>query len=123
MTTERESIANDWKVLLSTERFDIHGSAITRSENLGGHERHVYQAWHHTEDVARPVCIVTIWESFGNYVEWIHVEEQFRREGIATEVLRAIEETIGGNVSFEGATVEGIAFCDHYESKFPAPIV
>lgn len=101
---------------LRTERFNIHRHEITRDEKLGGMSRTVFHAWHHTEDVAKPVCIVTINEGFLNYVEWIHVDEQYRREGIATEVLRAIETDIGG-VLLDGATDEGEAFCEAYERK------
>ena len=47
--------------------------------------RTVFQAWFHSEDVAKPVCIVTINESFADFVEWVHVDEQYRRQGIATD--------------------------------------
>lgn len=105
---------------LRTERFNIHRQEITRDDKVGGMPRTVFHAWYHSEDVAKPVCFVTVNECFSNYVEWIHVDEQYRRMGIATEVLRAIESDIGG-VMIEGVTNEGEAFCDAYELKFPSP--
>ena len=92
-----------------------------RDDKVGGMPRTVFHAGFHSEDVAKPVCIVTINECFSNYVEWVHVDEQYRRKGIATEVLRAIENDIGG-IMMEGATDVGEAFCDTYELKFPSPV-
>ena len=47
------------------------------------------------------------------YVEWVHVCETMRREGIATEVLRGLEQHIG-ELMMDGATDAGDAFCDHF---------
>lgn len=105
---------------LRTERFDIHRHEITRDDKLGGMDRTVFHAWFHSEDVAKPVCIVTVNECFANFVEWVHTDEQYRRQGIATEVLRAIEIDIG-TLTIDGATDEGTAFCEAYEGKFPSP--
>ena len=77
--------------VVRSDRFSIYRHEIRRSEQLGGMPRTVFHAWFHSEDVAKPVCIVTVDECYANYIEWIHVDELFRREGIATEVLRAIE--------------------------------
>jgi ribosomal protein S18 acetylase RimI-like enzyme len=107
--------------ILRTNRFDIHRQEIKRDEKLGGMSRTLFHAWHHSEDIAKPVCIVTVNESFSNYVEWIHVDEGFRRQGIATEVLRAIEIDIGV-LMLDGATEAGEAFVDAYENKFPSPV-
>ena len=123
MQSEKASISASVHAVvipLRTKRFNIHRHEITRDEKLGGMSRTVFHAWYHSEDVAKPVCIVTINECFSNYVEWVHVDEQYRRRGIATEVLRAIENDIGG-IMIDGATDEGEAFCDAYELKFPSP--
>jgi len=106
---------------IRTERFDIHRQEIRRDEKLGDICRTLFHAWHHSEDIAKPICFVTVNESFSNYVEWIHVDESFRRQGIATEVLRAIETEIG-TVMIDGATEAGEAFCDAYDAKFPSPV-
>ncbi|MGB7325910.1 MAG: hypothetical protein WBD31_13630, partial [Rubripirellula sp.] len=100
-------------------RFDIHSHEIKRDDTVGGMCRTVFQAWFHSEDVAKPVCIVTINEHFADFVEWIHVDELFRRTGIATEVMQAIEGVIPG-ITLDGATEAGEAFCDEYERRFPS---
>ena len=105
----------------NTERFVIYRHEIKRPEKLGGICRTVFHAWFHSEDIPHPVCVVTVNESFADYVEWIHVDEAYRRTGIATEVLRAIENKIGC-VTLDGATEAGTAFCDAYEMKFPSEV-
>lgn len=101
---------------LRTARFDIHRHEITRDNKVGGMPRTVFHAWHHSEDVPKPVCIVTVFECFSNYVEWVHVDEHHRRQGIATEVLQAIENEFGA-LTMEGTTPSGTAFCEAYEAK------
>ena len=105
--------------VLRTERFNIHSHEIKRDDRVGGICRTVFQAWFHSEDIPKPVCIVTINESFMDYVEWIHVDEQYRRHGIATEVMQEIEKVIPG-ITLEGATDAGEAFCEEYERRFPS---
>ena len=104
--------------VIRTERFDIHSHEIRRDKSLG-FARTVFQAWYHSEDIPKPVCIVTINECFMDYVEWVHVDELHRRRGIAMEVVRAIEGVIPG-ITLEGATEAGEAFCDEYEKRYPS---
>ena len=105
---------------LRSKRFDIHHQTIIRDEKVGEAERTVFHAWHHSEDVPRPVCVVTVNEWYLNYVEWVYVDEQYRRMGIATEVLREIEIELG-KLTLDGATDEGEAFCDSYQEKYHTP--
>lgn len=98
---------------ITSPRFTIFRHEIPRPDVLGGLPRTVFQAWHHSQDVPKPVCVVTIFEAFCNYVEWIHVDEQYRRMGIATEVLQAIEAEIG-TCDMEGVSESGERFCEHY---------
>lgn len=102
---------------ITTERFIIYSHEIPEIEGVRL-PRTVFQAWFHSMDVVKPVCIVTVNESMFDYVEWCHVEEQYRRQGIATEVVRAINSVVPG-LSFEGATDEGEAFVDAYFKRFP----
>lgn len=104
--------------MLRTDRFDVHSHEIKRDDRVGGMCRTVFQAWFHSQDIPKPVCIVTINESCMDYVEWIHVDEQYRRQGIATEVLRAIEKVIPG-IELDAGTDAGEAFIKEYESRFP----
>lgn len=79
----------------------------------------MFHAWMLSEDVPRPVVVVTVWEQFDNYVEWIYVEDQFRRKGFATEVLREIERQIGP-LTIEGVTPEGKELERSYYKAVPA---
>lgn len=92
-------------------RYTIYRSTVLRDPEIG-YPRDVYQAWDRDYDVPYPVCMVTINPdagSLGNYIEWIWTHELHRRKGVATEVLRAIEEVIG-SVTIEGVTDAGKAF-------------
>lgn len=109
------------KYKIRTNRFDIFGDEVFRDESLGN-PRTVFQAWHHSEDIPRPVCIVVVNQCFGNYVEWAETFDGFRRQGIATEVLRAIELEIGG-ITIHAVTESGTAFCDAYEEMYPEEVV
>lgn len=74
-----------------TARFDLLYHFAPRSPEVGL-GRDVYMAWFHSLDVPRPVCTVVLW---GNYVEWIYVDEAYRRQGVACEVLAAIHSRDG----------------------------
>lgn len=108
---------------IRSARFEIHKHTINRPKETGGCPRTIYHAWFHTCDVPKPVCIVTInrfstLTSSFNYVEWIHVDEDFRRQGIATETLASIASQLG-RLLIDGATDEGEAFCSHFQQLFP----
>lgn len=106
---------------IRTERFLIHHVEVMRPENLGGMPRSMFTAWHHTDDIPRPLCTVIVNQCFSNFVEWVHVDEAHRRQGIATEVLRAVELEVGG-LTMDGATEAGTAFCEAYEALYPEPV-
>jgi len=95
-----------------TERFDVFYVHVERNPQLGC-GRDVYMAWHRHEDVPRSVCEVTLW---GNYIEWLHVCEEWRRNGVATEVMRGLEKNVG-ELDYSGVTEAGEAFCAAYEKK------
>ena len=103
----------NYKPFIKTKRFDIFHQHIVRNPKLGL-PRDVYIAWFHSDDVPRPICVVTIWKEcpyLRNYVEWIEVTEDWRREGVATEVLRALRCKLG-KLSMDGGTKAGDAFVD-----------
>lgn len=104
--------------IIRTERFEIFKATCLRTQN-GCDPRDVYLAFFHSQDVPRPVCTLTIWDSPKidyRFVEWVHVEEGFRRQGIASEVVEAVEAKIG-LLRMDGATDEGDAFCAAYEER------
>lgn len=107
------------KPVIQTDRSDVFRTSV--SVPTLDFPRDVYLAFHRHEDVARPICVVTIWPTApawgddgkvivggSKYVEWCHVDEEFRREGIATEVLLGIQNFIGP-LSADGMTDEGAA--------------
>lgn len=102
--------------LFCTRRFDVYKHEVTRNKDLWMWPRSVYQAWFRSCDVPRPVCVVTINQFCMNYVEWIYVEDDYRRQGIATEIMKAIESEIG-ECTLSGATEEGEAFVDSYSPE------
>lgn len=107
----------NYSPFLKTKRFDIFKHRVVRNPKQGL-PRDMFTAWHHSEDVPRPVCEVVIYPHtvFGNFVEWVHVCEEHRRQGIATEVITAIEQTYGALV-LTGATKVGEKFVASYEKK------
>lgn len=105
---------------LKTKRFDIFKHRVVRNPKQGL-PRDMFTAWHHSEDVPRSVCEVTLFaHPHGIFVEWVHVCEEHRREGIATEVLSAIEKKWGPLV-ITGATHAGEKFVESYEKKKKKP--
>lgn len=100
---------DDYRPDVQTKRFDVFLQRVVRNPALGV-GRDVFTAWFRDEDVPRPVCVVTL---FCNYVEWIQVCEHYRRRGIATEVLEGIE-AIYGVMSMDGVTDAGEAFVEAY---------
>src|SRR4051794_1325061 len=115
--------------VFNTNRFEVFRITCERGMT-GAMPRDVYLAFFRDEDVPRPVCIVTVWpelplsesdgtlsESTGRYVEWCEVSEQFRRDGIATEVLLAIQE-FAGPLDACGATDDGERLMEAIGDKF-----
>ena len=111
------------KPVITTDRFEVFRATCERCQK-GCKARDVYLAFFRKEDVPRPVCTVTVWpaaplwDSDGKlsdrksrYVEWCEVAEAFRREGIATEVLLAIQD-FAGSLDSMGVTDDGIAFLE-----------
>lgn len=105
--------------VFSTERFDVFHVHCERNPELGV-GRDVYLAFHRVDNIPRPLCTVTL---FGNYVEWLEVEAGERRKGIATEVMRALELHVG-ELQVDGVTEEGVAFeaayCEHEQPPNPS---
>jgi hypothetical protein len=101
-----------------TKRFDVFRVRVKRDPKLG-RPRDVYMAWHHSEDLPRPVCTVTLWDWTRQsedkkphvFVEWINVDDEERRKGIATEVMSLLISKIKG-LTYSGATEQGEKLCD-----------
>lgn len=98
--------------VFSTERLDVFHVHCTRAEHLGC-GRDVYLAFHRVEDIPRPICTVTLW---GNWVEWIETVEDWRRAGIATEMIHGLERHVGV-LEMDSATEAGEAFLQSLEAK------
>lgn len=108
--------------MLETDRLEIHAHTVKRPGCTGGADRTVYHAWLKMdatgEDVAKPIVVITI--GWRGMVEWIHTDEQFRRRGFGTEAMKAVEDSLKGQICIDGATDAGDAFCDHYEKLYPS---
>lgn len=103
-----------YQPFIKTQRFDIFHHRVVRNPDLG-HPREMFTAWFHGEDVPRPVCEVILGPNpYGIYVEWVHVCEEHRRKGIATEVVRALEQKLGA-LDMSGATDAGEGFVAAYK--------
>lgn len=104
-----------------TKRFDIFHHRVVRNPDVGL-PRDVYTAWFHSEDVPKPVCVVTLfdWSAMAEnkethiFVDWAEVTDDWRRKGIATEVLHALQAKLGP-LTVTGATEAGEAFADAWE--------
>ena len=88
-----------------TQRLQIHRVTCNRIQE-GFLSRDVYLAWLIDDDIPRPIATIVISPHYDNYVEWVHVEPEWRRQGIATEALAAIEQRIG-ELCLTGVTPEG----------------
>jgi len=108
--------------LIQTKRFDIFHHCVVRNPTAG-YPRELFTAWRREYDApARPLCEVVLWPNpYGLYVEWVHVDEQHRRQGIATEVLRALREKFG-ELDMDGATDEGENFVAARADRINAPV-
>lgn len=107
-----------YKPFIKTQRFDIFHHRVVRNPKLG-HPREMFTAWYRADDVPRPVCEVILYPNpYGVYVEWVHVCEEHRRYGIATEVMAALEAKFG-TLDMSGATEAGEAFVEAYREAYP----
>ena len=107
-----------YQPFITTPRFDIFHHRNVRNPKMG-HPKEMFTAWYRDEDVPRPVCEVILYPNpYGIYVEWVHVCEEYRRHGIATEVVAALEEKFG-TLDMGGATDAGEAFVDSYREAYP----
>lgn len=105
-----------YQPFLQTARFDIFHHRVVRNPEMGL-PKEVFTAWFRDEDVPRSVCEVTLFPNpFGLYVEWVHVCEEYRRQGIATEVMRALEKKFG-ELDMSGATEAGEGFVATYRKN------
>lgn len=103
-----------YQPFIKTKRFDIFHHRVVRNPDLG-HPKEMFTAWFHGEDVPRPVCTVILWPNpYGLYVEWVQVCDTYRRKGIATEVLHALETKLGA-LDMGGATDAGEKFVAAYK--------
>lgn len=104
------------KPVFSTERFDVFHLNCERNDI---DNKDVFVALCNKDDVAAVVCTVTIHSSrvVQPYVEWVEVREQDRRQGYATEILRAIEKHLDTELVMDGASDAGDAFVESFCSE------
>ena len=101
---------------VQTKRFDIFRHRVVRNPEQGL-PRDLFTAWYRDEDVPRSVCEVVLFiYPHGIYVEWVHVCARYRRKGVATEVLTALQNK-WGPLSMSGITDAGEKFVAAYNRK------
>lgn len=113
-------LGENYSPFLKTKRFDIFKHRVVRNPKQGL-PRDMFTAWYRDEDVPRPVCEVILFvHPHGVFVEWVHVCEEHRRQGIATEVLTALDAK-WGPLTITGATIAGEKFVAAYGKKKKKP--
>lgn len=109
-----------YKPFIQTKRFDIFKHRVVRNPEQGL-PRDVFTAWYRDEDVPRPVCEIVLFVNPRDiYVDWVHVCEEHRRQGIATEVVTALENK-WGKLTLFGATAAGEKFVAAYSQRNNKP--
>lgn len=93
-----------------TDRFFLESTIVERDNGLS---REHITLWP-KKDIPRPVASITL---FGNFVEWMTVCDCYRRQGVATEMVYAVE-TLYGQLEFNGVTETGKLFENSYKEKY-----
>ena len=116
------AVKGKYKPYAKTARFDIFKHEVVRNPKLG-HGRLLFTAWPRNVDIPRPVCEVVLWpHPHGCFVEWVHVCSEWRRQGIATEVLSVLAaKNRYGYLTLFGATEDGAAFVAASATKINNP--
>lgn len=105
--------------LRNRDRFVTLRTVLPRPVQDNGLLRRVYFAFDTQSGDLRLAAFVVVSEcGYGNYVEWMHVHKDMRRNGVATEILRSIEER-AAELTVTGTTFEGERFAEAYLSQFP----
>lgn len=102
------------KEIARTNRLRIYLAVVPANEESGNVERDQFLAYHRFNDRMILVANMIVFRSFvvGDYVEWIEVSDDLRRQGFGTELFRAVEKYYGTELVAEGATEAGEAFVD-----------
>lgn len=71
------------------------------------------------DEMAYPVAQAWVMEMFdgAHYLDWIKVDPEYRRKGLATELLAAIRGKFGSEVYSSGVTPEGAALIESAAAK------
>ncbi|HBJ34298.1 MAG TPA: hypothetical protein DDZ51_05935 [Planctomycetaceae bacterium] len=100
----------------SIDRLEIWKTVIKRPENQGS--RSVYFAFLANEAENRIIGFATVADGEFNNLDWIYVQEDWRRHYAATQILKAIESH-GYELKLRGVTPEGEAFSEAYKKSVP----
>lgn len=102
---------------IATERLDIYRTELDRPHNAA---RTMWMAFVKAEIGWRMAghLLVMQFSEGAAFVEWISIDPQFRRMGLATEMLQAIDVSYPCELMLTAATEEGKAFIDAYQERF-----
>tara|TARA_R110002073_G_scaffold148228_3_gene301258 strand:- start:26210 stop:26878 length:669 start_codon:yes stop_codon:yes gene_type:complete len=95
---------------------EIWKTVVKRPEHQGS--RSIYFAFRANEAENRIIGFVTVADGEFNNLDWIYIQEDWRRHYAATEILKAIEEH-GYELKIRSVTPEGKAFSEAYKMKVP----
>lgn len=116
------------KPKFSTERFDVFKVTCGRRLQgcecdvlpLGAAPRDVYLAFFHSYDEPKAIATITVWPKSDNglwhYVQWMDVTHDYRRRGVAMELLRGLEKYIGP-LEMSGATLAGEKLVEKWDKE------
>ncbi|HBJ34667.1 MAG TPA: hypothetical protein DDZ51_07875 [Planctomycetaceae bacterium] len=102
----------------STDRFEIWKTTVRHYGDRECLPRKVFFVFPADPESSGLISFVVVDDNHSSFVEWIYVEEDMRRSGVATEVLRFIEQH-GYELTISGATPEGNVFTEAYTTQFP----
>lgn len=99
---------------ITTDRLNVFD--ITLIPSHLNTDRRVFIAFRNNDEQPTPVCTAVVMQPTATsllthpWIDWLETSSEHRRQGYATELLKAIESRIGP-CHFEGATEAGEAFC------------
>ena len=96
------------KPAFTTERLQVF-EALCQRDGDDCFDKMVYLAFWHNLDEAAVVCTATVNHDtlIGDYLEWIETKEDERRQGVAFELIAAINKHRGKELLIDGVSEAG----------------
>lgn len=101
------------KHVCDTARLRIFRSTVQPADHYV--DRILYVAFRTDED--RPMPCATCMIGIADFVDWIEVASEYRRQGFGTELLRAVQKDVDEELWIEGGSKSGKAFVANFEMR------